>query len=486
MKTPKSHLWELIKRLTPAEKRYFKTHFSSNNSQLTTLYDTFNTQKVYDEALARALVGVSPAQFKVLKHQLQELILKSWVANNGKRSVKSKIRLGLEEVDLLLEREHFGEATQKLERLERLCARYGFTLYQYEVRERLHEIQHLELDFSDPDANQHYEELVHLQRVLQQKQQLSAIQQKLDDWNPFTPARHRVLQELKATLDALKAEYMDVSSMLAWLQNMAICSELLGEEEKANEYRTHIQDVFEELPSLKKSAPLSYLRALKHAATPVRRLLSIEYVDETANKARRIIAQYPQYSPHYIYFLWARIRTNYQHKKWKRIVGALERASIAHLETYQLGAFRTALKIYVVLAMAYLLQQEYTQAEKYLYAYRKSKVAKDETLNRCVDLLELILWVEDDNMERLRQRLTYLKRQLKKKGQEAFSPLYKFHLGLFSSISKDPFAKDELTANALLGVANYPFDPILYYYSFFHIERWLQATATRQSWLEII
>lgn len=486
MKTPKSHLWELIKRLTPAEKRYFKTHFSSSNSQLTTLYDTLNTQPVYNEVVARESMGVSPAQFKVLKHQLRELILKSWVANNGKRSIKSKVRLGLEEVDLLLEREHFREATQYLERLERLCARYGFTLYQYEVRERLHEIQHLELDFSDPDASQHYEELVHLQRVLHQKQELSAIQQKLDDWNPFTPARHLVLQKIKSTLNVLKAEYMDVSSMLVWLQNMAICLELLGEEETANQYRSQIMSVFEELPSLKKSSPLSYLRALKHAATPVRRLLSVEYVDEMAVKARRVIAQYPQYSPHYIYFLWARIRTNYQHKKWNRIVGSLERDSIAHLETYQLGAFRTALKIYIVLAVAYLLREEYTQAEIYLRAYQKSKVAKDETLNRCVELLGLVLLVEDDNMERLKQRLTYLKRQLKRKQQESLSPLYNFHLELFSKIRKRPFAKDELTANALLEVANYPFDPILYYYSFFHIERWLQATATRQSWLAII
>lgn len=486
MNMPTSHLWELIDRFTPAEKRYFKTHFASENSQLTTLYDIINTQSEYDEAAARELLGVAPKHYKVLKHQLQEQLLKSWVAINGKRSIKSKIRLGLEEVDLLLEREHFGEATKKLERLERICGQYGFTLYHYEVRERLHEIQHLELDFSDPDANRHYQELVHLQRVLYQKQQLSAIQQKLEDWNAFTPARHSVLQEIKQTLEQLRAEYMDVSSILAWMQNMAVCTELLGDEASADQYRANIHYIFSTNTSLKRSLPLSYLRALKHAASPARRYLSLAEVDRIANQARRVIAQYPQYSPHYIYFLWARIRTNYQHKQWDRIVGSLERACLEHLEAYQLGAFRTALKIYVVLAVAYLLRQDYEKAAFYLTAYRKSKVTKDENLNLCVDLLELILWMESNNMEKLWQRVLYFKRRLKQEGKENLSPLYNFHLNLFAEISSHPFEKDERTANALLEVANYPYDPILFFYSFFHIERWLQATATRQAWRKTV
>jgi hypothetical protein len=486
MKTPTSHLWNLIKGLTPAEKRYFKTHFASSGNQLTLLFDVLNGQEAYDELAARDLLGVKATQFKVLKHQLQDLIMKSWVANSSKRSIKSKIRIGLEEVDLLLEREHFAEASKKLAYLEGLCGQYGFTLYHYEVRERLHEIQHLELDFSDPGANQHYEELVHLQRVLYQKQQLSAIQQKLEDWNSFTPARHKVLQALKKTLEGLKAEFMDLSSWMAWMQNMTICVELLGDEQTATSYREQIMEVYEQEPSLKENLPLGYLTALKHAASPARRLLSIKYVEDVALQARHLIARYPQYSPHYIYFLWARVRANYQHKEWGRLIGALARESQRHLDAYQLGIFRAALKIYVVLAVAHLLKGKYQEAERYFTAYRKSKMAKDETLNHCVDLLELIMWVEADNQERLRQRIVYFKRKQKKKKQEDYSLLYNFHLELFSNISKSPFSKDEFSANALLEVANYPFDPILYYYSFFHIERWLQATATRQSWLTII
>ena len=108
------------------------------------------------------------------------------------------------------------------------------------------------------------------------------------------------------------------------------------------------------------------------------------------------------------------IRANYQHKEWGRLIGVLARESEQHLEAYQLGAVRTALKIYVVLAVAHLLKGKYAEAERYFAAYRKSKMAKDETLNHCVDLLELIMWVEADHQERLRQRIIYFKRKQKK------------------------------------------------------------------------
>ena len=486
MKTSDPHLWELIRRLTPAEKRYFKTHFGAKRNRLVALFDVLNAQATYDETNARVTLDVSTAQFKVLKHQLRELLMKSWIAVSGKQGVKSKIRLGLEEVDLLLEREFFGEAAKKLRQLEALCARYGFTLYQYEVRERLHEIQHLELDFSDPDAGQHYRQLVALRMVLSQKQELAALQQRLEDWNAFTPARHELLIDVREKLCRLRAEHLDVGSLPAWLQTMAVCEDLLGGHDAAARYRAQVMDIFQADASLKDILPLSYLRALKHAATPARGQLALSEVEDIAARARRVIARYPRYSPHYIYFLWARVWACYRHKEWGRLAGELENACLDHLRTYRLGAFRTALKIYVIFAVAALMRADYPKARFFFRAYRESKVTKDEDLDRCVDLLELILWTEDDDAEKLRAQVAAYRRRLKKRDGHAYSPLYNFHLRLFARISKHPFEKDRLSAEALLEVANYPYDPLLFFYSFFHVERWLQAMSTRRAWREVV
>lgn len=486
MNSPKAHVWRLVKSLSPAEKRYFRTHFASTNNRLTSLFDLLNKAAVYEEPDIRATLGVAANQFKVLKHQLQELVLKSLIANTGKRNAKSKIRLGLEEADILLEREHYLEATKKLQRLEHLCARYGLSLYQYEVRERLHEIQHLELDFSDPEAGQHYEELVHLQGVMYQKQRLSAIQKQLEDWNPFTPERHRKLQNIYQTLHRFPGEYLDRSGLLAWMQNMAVCTELLGDEATATQYREQILEGFTLMPQWKEEMPLTYLQALRQAASSIRQLPSTAYVDSITARAKRLITLHPQYSPHYLYFLWARLQVYYLHLEWNRITGSLEEQCIDHLNRYTFGLSRTTLRIYVILAVVRLIKGDYERADQYIEAYRQSTMSKDQSLERSVNLLELILLTESQQYERMEKRLRYFKRRLRKRPEEIYSPLYHFHLRLFTDILRTPLEKAELTANALLGVADYAFDPILYYYSFFHIERWLQATAAKKNWRAII
>ncbi|MEL7219801.1 MAG: hypothetical protein AAGJ93_00700 [Bacteroidota bacterium] len=486
MNRPKDTLWDLVKSLTPAEKRYFKTHFASPNNRLTVLFDQVNSQPTYEEKPCRLALKVPARQFKVLKHQLQELILKSLVANHGKRNVKSKIRLGLEEVDLLLERELYADAIKRLRRLESLCERYGLTLYRYEVLERLHEVQHLELDFSDPEAALHYKRLVQMQHTLRQKQELSAIQLKLDDWNPFSEERNKVLITLREQLLSMQAEYFDFSGKLAWFQAFTICNELLGAEKEAARFRKVLLDYFEDTPVLQKEMPLSYLRVLQQLTSPGRQVLSLPYVEEIARKARKLIAQHPQYSPHYIYFLWARLQTRFLHHDWEGIRGQLEKDCLAHLATYQLGEFRTAVKMYILLSISCLVMADYKKALFYLEAYRNNKLKKDRWLDYGVNLLELILYQESNTFEKLASRLSYFRKQYKNVALTESSPLYALNLAFFNQMVKQPFEKDQLAMQVLLQIAEYPYDPLLYYYSFFNIERWVQSQGAKRTWRESI
>ena len=486
MNSPKAYIWKLVHSLTPAEKRYFKTHFGNSQNRLTHLFDLLNSAEVYEEASIRQQLGVDADQFKVLKHQLQELLLKSLLANGSKRSAKSKIRIGLEEADILLERQLYQEATKKLQRLERLCAQYGFTLYQYEVRVRLHEIQNLELDFSDPEAGQHYEELVYLQRILHEKQRLSAIQQQLEDWNTFTPERHRLLQETRETLNRFPGEYLDRAGIMAWMQNMAVCTEQLGDEATATRYREQILEGFNQEPSWKNEMPLTYLKALRQAASSVRQLPSLAFVNQIAQQARRVISLHPQYSLHYLYFLWARLQVYYLHREWNKITTQLEKECVDHLEVYAFGLSRTALRIYVILALVCLIKGEYQRASTYLAAYRNNRMSKDAALEYNVNILELILLTESQDFDQLEKRLRHFKRKLRRSATESTSPLYQFHLQLFAKILRQPHQKDQSTAEALLSMAEYSYDPIMYYYSFFLIERWVQATAAKKRWGDII
>jgi hypothetical protein len=481
MKTHKGHLWELVRSMTPAEKRYFKTHFALTAGQLTRLFDVLNAQGRYEPAQAISALDTSPTQYKVLKHQLQALIMKSLIAGSSQRSLRSKVRLGLEEADMLLERGHFDEAVVKLKQLEGICAKYGFTLYQYEVRERLHEIQHLELDFSDPAAKGHYDQLLHLQRILTQKQALSAIQLTLDNWNPFQPGRRKQLLELQQQLRTMQAEHLDFHSMMSWMQSMAVCTELLGDAASARQHRRLIARVFADEPELRHELPLMYLRALKLSADPVGSVLPLDKVNEITSIARRFIAQHPRFLPHYIYFLWARLRAHYMHHQWARIFGSVEQACVEHLQSTIITTSGTAQKIYLTLAVSHLIARHFEQAHQYIKACRTASDGGDLAFDCCVNLLELIALITEQRMDKLQVRKRVFLKKLRSTNAD-FSPLYVFHLHVLLQMSQRVHEQQDIAAQALLRVAEFPYDPILPYYSFLNIERWLQAVAAKKTW----
>lgn len=485
MNTPNQHLWELIDSMTPAEKRYYKTHFSSDSNQHTLLFDHLNSQSIYDQEKAKAYLKVSSSQFKVVKAQLYSIIMKSLIAQKGKRHLKSSIRLGLEEVDLLLEREHYAAAMKKLKQLGQKCTAYGFTLYQYEITERLYEIQYLELDFSDPETHKYYNNLQHYQAILAQKQELSSIQVKLSAWTPFMPMRYKVIRQIKEDLYKMQGEYLDFDNLLTWYQCIATCLELLGRIKEPQAIRQQILFFFEENKHLQEDLPLSYLNALIHIVNPSLNNPDSKTVDRLTQKAEKIIAIYPQYSPHYIYFLWARLQAYYFNYQWRPIIQRMDSSCMLYIEKYQLQSTHTTIKILVILATTHLINENYSEAEDLLERFRKTKILKNQALIYVVNILELCLLWESQQIEELNVSVQRFKRQMRME-EEVYSVVFNIHLDLFSVLVKTPFLLSEKASETLLSVSEHPYDPILDYYSLLNLERWLQASAVRKKWKDII
>ena len=129
MKTPSAQLFYLIKKMSAAEKRFLKIHFSSVKSHLTELFDFINTQDYYDEKIVKANFSNSliSKNLKVYKVQLTELILRSQVAYHAKRTVRSQIRILLEEVDILLEQYMVPVAMVRLNKAIDICKKNNDT-----------------------------------------------------------------------------------------------------------------------------------------------------------------------------------------------------------------------------------------------------------------------------------------------------------------------------------------------------------------------
>ncbi len=485
MNTPNAHLWELIKSMSPAEKRYYKTHFASEGGQHTDLFDILNNQIYFNDNEAKEVLKVKASLFKVIKAQLYELIIKSLIAQQGKKNLKSSIRLGLEEVDLLLEREQYKRATKKLKSLAKISKQYGLTLYQYEITERLHEIQYLEPDITDRQSKKHYEQLSLFQKKLAQKQALSSIRVELRAWTPFMPERHNVINKLLGKLYNMKAEYLDFSNFIFWYQSVAGCYELLGKEQESMAIRQDVLAVFEQEQHLQKELPLSYLQALQQAVNPNLSLPDIEQVNVLSFKAKKHIAAFPQYSPHYIYFLWAQLQAYYLHHQWAPILKKLDQQCIYYIERYQLQGIRTTTQILVILATTQLINEHYQHAAELLQSLKQQKI-QEKPLRYSIHLLELCLLWESREYNQLYQKTLRFKSALKQRKELAYSNLYNIHLQLFSDLSRKPYLVNEKAAKTLFEIGEEPFDPILHYYSLFNLERWLQAAAAKKKWKDVL
>lgn len=485
MNTPNAHLWSLIKSMSPAEKRYYKTHFASEDSRHTSLFDLLNGQDYFDNETTRQSLMASVSVFKVIKAQLYEILIKSLIAQQGKRDLKSSIRLGLEEVDLLLEREQYERATKKLKSLAKTCKQYGLTLYQYEITERLHGIQYLEPNTTDRESRKYYEQLSLFQKILAQKQVLSSIQVELGTWTPFMPERHSVVNKLLKQLYNMKGEHLDFSNFISWYQSVASCHELLGKEAESITIRQDVLAVFEHQQHLQKELPLNYLRALRQAANANLGLPDIEKVKQLSFKARKHIAVFSQYSPHYIYFLEAQLQSCYLHHEWHPILGQLGQKCIHHIKEYRLESLKTATQIFVIIAATCLINEAYEQAIELLELAKQQKI-QEKSLEYGVYLLGFCLLWESKEYHQLYQKTLKIKALLKQRKELAYSNLFNIHLQLFSDLSRKPYLVEEKAAATLFKIGEEPFDPLLHYYSLFNMERWLQAAAAKRKWREVL
>lgn len=138
MKTPNDKLYQLIRSMTAAEKRYFKRHYASSKNQTTKLFDFINGMDTsYDEELVKSNFETSTVSknLKVYKVQLFKLILKSLTSHRHSKNIKSKIRNGLEAVDILVEKKLYEAAFDKLKQLRTICQENQAFTYLLEISE---------------------------------------------------------------------------------------------------------------------------------------------------------------------------------------------------------------------------------------------------------------------------------------------------------------------------------------------------------------
>ncbi len=123
------HLFQLIRSLSGAEKRYFRSFAlkgsDNENSVYLQLFDAIEQQKAYNEkAILRRRKKIRPAQLSNLKKYLYDLLLQSLRNYHAGRSVDIRLRAILDSLEVLYDKRLSEQCFRLLEKAKRLAHKY--------------------------------------------------------------------------------------------------------------------------------------------------------------------------------------------------------------------------------------------------------------------------------------------------------------------------------------------------------------------------
>ena len=275
---PPDKLHRLIHSLSKSEKRYFKLQatFHTGSKKYMHLFAAVARQNEYDETAVKnecASKGITN-NFAVAKADLYKLILKNLRQFHSGKSVNSKLREYMNNVEVLYTRGLFGLCSKELQQARKLAETYGrfnvlSEIYEWEMRlipykvskvnqeefisknwKSKKELLRKELNLTD------YVHLSHLGFLHYKELNLT---QKKEDLKKFDNiAQHPLFQD--------EEKAMSFGALLSFYNMRGIYNQVHGNKTKAYQNLIKTADLFESNQPVVKREFEQYLTSLHNAA----------------------------------------------------------------------------------------------------------------------------------------------------------------------------------------------------------------------------
>ncbi len=273
-------LFNLIKSLTKAEKRYFKMHASLQKGEkdYLLLFDEMESlvaaqQKEgealgYDEAVLKGRLKnkISQSQFHVMKNYLTGLILKSLRGLREKNNIEDQIAALMSEARLLEQKGLYDMCMKKLEALKAACLKYERYTTIVEVLEMERVLYaRTSTNLIEDRLDKTKAEMDRYVHLIQNTVAYSDLRQRmLAFYRRDNRARSESAQQkLAAMLDEplLQDEGMPATfqSKISFYHTWAMLSFMQGDPVAAKRYYKSLSDVWIGYPHFKEEYPSTYI-----------------------------------------------------------------------------------------------------------------------------------------------------------------------------------------------------------------------------------
>lgn len=488
MKKPSDHIFQLVQAMTPAEKRYFRLHFASEDSHLTDLFDELNKMPQYDEAALKARLDPMAAKnIKVYKVQLQELLLKSLTAFHSKRSVLSKVRLMLEEADILADKQLHEQALDRLAKAKALCLQYEEFTYLLEIATKAFYLRHVSIDKKGISRHPYFEEVrEYFNQIILAHTYMEQSNYLLDK------SAYRLHAPVPAELKQLASEWIEREEKvnpetLPFKARLGRNTLLMGAYEitdnlaMSGKMRQANLELFQQFPHFQHSLPLHFIGVLRNLMNYALEAKDFEIAQYCVDTGIAHIQAYPAHGAQLAYFHYGALRICILSNRWSDILTNWEQAVLHNLQQRSIDKERIAMWCYLCFAVACQILGKPSRVQYYLRKINQCGEEIKASAHEFITLLDLINHFEAGDTFLVDKQTKALRRK-QAEGKVQLSSLMEDFVTLLAE--KAP-QEQRRKANALLGKrSEWECSTLAWLVNRLKVFHWLEAAALGQPWAD--
>lgn len=495
MKVPTDNIFKLIQSMTASEKRYFKRHYASEKNLTTDLFDFINSLDVYDEDDVKKQFANSKLakNLKVYKVQLMDILLKSLTSYHNKKSIRSKIRMGLEEVEILMDKQLHSMALSRLKKIKELCLKheeleYIFSIIYFEIFLS----SFFDIDLM-PGEYAILKELEGYTDSIKNIYRLKKINFSLNDKNNNELTQVLSKEEiaeyrkiLKEDLNIPESKPLTLSEQYYRNSSLSILHKLVdGDHHKEFEYKKNNVALFEAHPYFIKNNAGFYFAALFNFLICCRRLNYFDELESGLVRIKELIAQYPFLKRNGIFIFYLETKHNFLKKDYHKIVEGLEPEITKHIKKYKQKEEHLTALVFIYFTLTYLVLKDYHKVHFYLRRLANNSKNMDKSYTYFFYFLELVSHYETSDNFVIQNLLSSHRRKLKTSKTDV--TFFKEILEFFQSLQKaSPKEIKELAIEFEQKLPQIPNEGVLNITQEFILNDWLKALKSGKTYAEVM
>lgn len=342
----------------------------------------------------------------------------------------SKIRTGLEEVDLLIDKELYEIASDRLAKLKKLCTQYQEYTYLIEIVNREFRLYHIRYDKIGQSKWPIFEELeTYLEQLGEQFKYAKLGNQLLDIKRKNIPGEFSP-EEIAYCKNLLQSDFLQFNyeprSIRARLSRntlLIFLHDIIGNHASSLQYRLDNVQIFRNHPDYAMHHSFDFLGTLRNLVNILLQENQFEKAAEIIQEAFLFAEKNKIHREQLVYFHYAELHIAFSHADFSRITHLIEPKIVTHLKHYGITQDRIGIVTFLYLAITHLVLANHKQVQFYLRQLHEASSDLQDYFGELFSIVEFISHFESEDHILINNMIATKSRQIKRK--KDVSPFYK-------------------------------------------------------------